>query len=186
MPARAVSILPGRLDRILVTVRDVTEERTAEERIRWTATHDTLTGLPNRSSFTDQLEMAIGMAHGTGASLALVLFDVDHLKSTNDTIGHDAGDLLLCTFAQRLRQALPVGSTLGRLGGDEFAAVIYSHDEDETIAGITAALKSLHDPFTHDGHTLDCAATAGVSIFPRNGGSATDLLKAAGVERGWP
>ncbi|QJU58911.1 EAL domain-containing protein [Sphingomonas sp. AP4-R1] len=169
----------GRLDRILVTVRDVTEERTAEERIRWTATHDTLTGLPNRASFTDQLDMAIGMAHGSDASLALVLFDVDHLKSTNDTIGHDAGDLLLCTFAQRLREALPKGSTLGRLGGDEFAALIHVPDEAETIESITAALKALHDPFTHDGHTLDCAATAGVSLFPRNGGSATDLLKAA-------
>jgi diguanylate cyclase (GGDEF)-like protein len=169
----------GRLDRILVTVRDVTEERTAEERIRWTATHDALTSLPNRASFTDQLEMAIGMAHSTGASLALVLFDVDHLKATNDTIGHDAGDLLLCTFAQRLSDTLPAGSTLCRLGGDEFAALIQSPDEEQTYAQITAALKALREPFTYDGHTLDCAATAGISNFPRNGGTATDLLKAA-------
>ncbi|PZU08224.1 MAG: GGDEF domain-containing protein [Sphingomonas sp.] len=169
----------GRLDRILVTVRDVTEERTVEERIRWTATHDALTGLPNRASFTDQLEMAIGIAHATDASLSLALFDVDHLKTTNDTIGHDAGDHLLCTFADRLRETLPEGSILGRLGGDEFAALIHSSDEETIVEGIGSALKSLHEPFSFDSHTLDCAATAGASIFPQHGGTATDLLKSA-------
>ncbi|MDO6415083.1 EAL domain-containing protein [Sphingomonas sp. BIUV-7] len=171
----------GRLDRILVTVRDVTDERTAEERIRWTATHDALTELPNRGAFSDQLEMAISMAHAGDSALALVLFDVDHLKATNDTIGHDAGDLLLWTFARRLRETLPQGSMLGRLGGDEFAALVYDPDPDLVADQIAAALKSLHDPFTYDGHTLDCAATAGVAMFPAHGGAATDLLKAADI-----
>lgn len=171
----------GKLDRILVTIRDVTDERTAEERIRWTASHDALTRLPNRGSFTEQLEATIEAAHARGEGLALVLFDVDHLKTINDSIGHDAGDALLSTFGRRLGAMLPEDSVLGRLGGDEFAAVIPAGDEDAVIARIGSALKSLHEPFAFDGHTLDCAATAGASIFPRHGSSATDLLKAADI-----
>ena len=171
----------GRLNRVLVSVRDVTEERTAEERIRWTASYDALTCLPNRASFTDQLEAAIEEAHTSQTQLALVLFDVDHLKSANDTIGHDAGDLLLRTFATRLREMLPPGTTLGRLGGDEFAALIKNGSEATFGAQVDAALKSLREPFTYSGHTLDCAATAGASIFPLHERSATDLLKAADI-----
>ncbi|MEG8043617.1 PAS domain-containing protein [Sphingomonas sp. LR59] len=92
----------GRLHRVLVTVRDVTEERNVEDRIRWTAEHDGMTRLPNRTAFVGRLESAIATAARDHTHVALVLFDVDHLKETNDTIGHDAGDLLLQTLADRL------------------------------------------------------------------------------------
>ncbi|SDE71588.1 PAS domain S-box-containing protein/diguanylate cyclase (GGDEF) domain-containing protein [Sphingomonas carotinifaciens] len=174
----------GTLARVLVTVRDVTEERTAEDRIRWTANHDALTGLPNRAHFTMHLDAAIERARASGRRLALALFDVDHLKETNDTIGHDAGDRLLSTFAARLARALGDDAVLGRLGGDEFAAFIpLAPDQDVDTVGDTvrAALRALHEPFAHDNHILDCQATAGASLYPRDGGDTADLLKAADI-----
>jgi diguanylate cyclase (GGDEF)-like protein len=76
---------------VLVTIRDVTDERTAEDRIRWTAHHDTMTGIPNRAYFAEQLDRLIQLSQADVRS-ALILFDVDRLKEVNDTFGHDAGD----------------------------------------------------------------------------------------------
>jgi len=171
----------GRLDRVLVTIRDVTEERSVEERVRWVAEHDVMTGLPNRAAFGDRLEQAIDHATRDSTTLALILFDVDHLKETNDTIGHDAGDALLRTLAVRLRETLGPGGTIARLGGDEFAAVIESIDADQASERVQAALRNLREPFTHDGRILDCQATAGASLFPLHGSNAADLLKAADI-----
>src|SRR5690606_16352048 len=83
------------LRRIILTVRDATEEKTAEERVRWTASHDPLTGLANRSLFQEQLELAIQSATADGGAVGLLLLDLDHFKQINDTLGHDAGDMLL-------------------------------------------------------------------------------------------
>nr|WP_277998464.1 bifunctional diguanylate cyclase/phosphodiesterase [Sphingomonas liriopis] len=172
----------GRLARVLVTTRDVTEERTAEDRIRFAAHHDTLTGLPNRAAFGERLETAIGEATRLGTGLALVLFDVDHLKETNDTVGHDAGDMVLRTFGVRLRAALGDRCTLARLGGDEFAAVIEGTDgTDDIVARVRAALRVVREPLAHEGRILDCQATAGGSLFPAHGATAADLLKSADI-----
>ncbi len=172
----------GRLSRVLVTTRDVTEERTAEDRIRFAALHDALTGLPNRAAFGERLEVAIEQAERLGQGLALVLFDVDHLKETNDTIGHDAGDVVLRTFAERLRNALGSGCTLARLGGDEFAAVIEGEDApDRIVARVQAALRTVREPLAHEGRILDCQATAGGSVFPAHGATAAELLKSADI-----
>ncbi|WP_181814861.1 EAL and GGDEF domain-containing protein [Sphingomonas aracearum] len=170
----------GRLTRVLVTVRDVTEERTAEDRIRWIATHDTLTQVPNRFFFTQQLEQAIARAEG-GKDLALVLLDVDRLKEVNDTIGHDAGDMLLKTFARRLADAFGEARVVGRLGGDEFAVLVEGVSRENLPAAIGDALEVLRQPFEHDGYACDMQATAGVSFFPRDGTGGTELLKAADI-----
>jgi diguanylate cyclase (GGDEF)-like protein len=111
--------------------------------------------------------------------LTLALFDVDHLKDINDTVGHDAGDRLLCTVADRLGVALGEGAMVARLGGDEFAAIV----EADTIAGaherFGAALTSLRQPLATELMTFDCQATAGAAVFPRDGRTAYDLLKSA-------
>ena len=171
----------GRLHRVLVTVRDVTEERNVEDRIRWAADHDGMTQLPNRAAFVDQLESAIAAAGQKHTHVALVLFDVDHLKETNDTIGHDAGDLLIQTLAGRLTNLLGKGCTVGRLGGDEFAAILEPSDEGAMLLKTQAALDVLREPFTYEGRIVDCQATAGGSVFPQHGTSATELLKAADI-----
>lgn len=171
----------GRLERILVTIRDVTEEYTAEQRVRWAASHDSLTCLPNRADFTDAFEAAIARAEANGSTLALVLFDIDNLKVTNDTIGHDAGDLLLLTFARRLIDNLGPGAFISRLGGDEFAAFMETKCEADVVSRISATLEALREPFLHEDSALDCQATAGAAFFPREGTSATDLLKNADI-----
>ncbi len=170
----------GHLSRLIVTFQDVTEERDAEERIRWAATHDPLTDLPNRLALQEELESAIAIAHGTDEQIGLMLFDVDNLKRINDTLGHDAGDALLRVFARRLTAVAPAGATIGRLGGDEFAIVMPAIGGGEDIDRCaTLLLESLRSPFAFNGRTLDCAASIGASIFPEHGDNPTELLKSA-------
>jgi diguanylate cyclase (GGDEF)-like protein/PAS domain S-box-containing protein len=170
----------GRLTRVLVTIRDVTEERTAEELLRWTATHDSLTRIANRACFTEQAEAAI-TGTADGSNLALVLLDVDHLKDTNDTFGHDAGDAILKTFAARLSIAFDIKAIVGRLGGDEFAVLLEVPVGNDVVRKVDDALKLLREPFDYEGHACNPQATAGVSLFPTDGSNAADLLKAADI-----
>jgi len=169
----------GHMSRMIVTFQDVTEERDAEERIRWAATHDPLTMLPNRLALQEELEGAIALA-GTHQQVGLMLFDVDNLKRINDTLGHDAGDALLRVFASRLTEVAPEGATVGRLGGDEFAILMPSVGGVIDIARCAASLlESLRAPFAYNGRTLDCAASIGASIFPDHGDTPAELLKSA-------
>lgn len=177
----SVQAATGRLERVLVTIRDITEEHTAEQRIRWAATHDALTGVPNRSHFSEKLEGAIARAREADSQIALVLFDVDNLKQTNDTIGHDAGDRLLAIFAERLKAFSGEAGGIGRLGGDEFAIFLEHRDEAQTLAVARDILQRLHQPFEHEGGALDCQSTAGCSILPRDADNAADLLKCADI-----
>ncbi|WBH18074.1 putative bifunctional diguanylate cyclase/phosphodiesterase [Sphingomonas radiodurans] len=170
----------GQLERVLVTIRDVTDERTAEERIRWTASHDALTRIANRPFFTEQLEAAITRAKD-GSQISLVLLDVDHLKEVNDTIGHDAGDVLLRVFAHRLKRAFGYKAVVGRLGGDEFAVLLEGVARDEVAMLVERALETLRQPFEHEGYACDTQATAGASVYPNDGTTAADLLKSADI-----
>jgi diguanylate cyclase (GGDEF)-like protein len=173
--------LNGHLERVLVTVRDVTEQHDTEERIRWTANHDALTGLPNRGLFNEQLEKAIACAQADKNKLVLVLFDVDNLKETNDTAGHDAGDMLLQRVADRLRNSLGSEVSLARLGGDEFAAFFQVDDEASMIALVQESLRDLREDCSFDGLTMTCQATAGSATFLGDAQSAQDLLKTADI-----
>ena len=170
----------GRIERVLVTVRDVTEQFTAEQRIRWVAEHDHLTTLINRAAFNRLLEEAIKRADGSDAAvLTLALFDVDHLKEINDTVGHDAGDLLLRAVADRLVIALGDDVVVARLGGDEFAAIIEASPKEPAENRLRSALRALRQPIVTELMTLECQATAGIASYPQDGRSARDLLKTA-------
>jgi diguanylate cyclase (GGDEF)-like protein/PAS domain S-box-containing protein len=171
----------GRLRRVLVTVRDVTEERTAEERILWIARHDSLTGLPNRARFGDLLDQALSKVESEKGRLALLLIDVDRLKETNDLVGHDAGDIVLKKFAARAVDAVAPKGVVARLGGDEFAILLPGAGEDDIREATARLMPMLRIPFTVQGYTLDCQATAGASLYPEHGTTAADLLKAADV-----
>lgn len=170
----------GRLNRVLVAIRDITDARTADERIRWAARHDALTLLPNRSAFQDALDAAIEEASRLTGSMGLLLIDVDHLKQTNDCFGHDAGDALLRTIATRLAAIAGNRAFTARLGGDEFALLFSgrSAQQDMSVA-IRKLGQVLGEAFVHEGRILDCRATSGGSVFPKDGASGADLLKAA-------
>ncbi|MEK7342855.1 MAG: EAL domain-containing protein [Pseudomonadota bacterium] len=170
----------GRPQRIIVTFLDVTEERDAAERVRWAATHDAMTRLPNRALWQASLEGLAGQAQAEGQGFGLMMLDIDDLKRINDSLGHDAGDALLCGFAERLAAVAPPDAVLGRLGGDEFGLVAPS-------IGHAAALQSLADrimasartPLAHQGRQLDCGVSIGGAIFGDHADRADDLLKAA-------
>jgi diguanylate cyclase (GGDEF)-like protein/PAS domain S-box-containing protein len=166
--------------RIIVTVRDVTEEKTVQERIQWSASHDPLTGLANRAVFQQELDVAIQNGAATDEGVGLLLLDMDNFKQINDTIGHDAGDMLLKMFAERLREVAPSSGTVARFGGDEFSIVVPRLDDEESLRRLAdAILMRMREPFLDKGRLLDCRVSIGASVFPQHGPSAKTLLKNA-------
>jgi len=170
----------GQLRRIIVTFLDVTEQRDAEERIRWAATHDPMTRLPNRTLWQGVLEELGDQGRPTGAGFGLMLFDIDDLKRINDSLGHDAGDALLCGFAERLAAAAPVDAVVGRLGGDEFGLIAASLVDSATVQACSQAiLDKMRVPFAYQGQLLEAGVSVGGAVFGEHGDDAHELFKAA-------
>ena len=172
----------GKAARIIVISRDLTDQKIAEDKASWAATHDALTGLPNRSFFQKRMDEAIAAAEAAGDSFGILLLDVDDFKRINDMLGHDAGDALLCTFAERIRAALRPDDMVARLGGDEFAVLLAGAGDEDAIAGaVEAILTRLRAPCVHGGRVLECQASIGASLFPSQGIDRAVLLKNADV-----
>ena len=170
----------GAVSSLVVSARDVTDERMAQERLRWTASHDALTRLPNRAYFHDCLEEAIRQAKWDNRRVGLLILDVDNLKQINDALGHDAGDGLICAFAQRLKRAVSDCDVVGRLGGDEFGVLLMGIEGPEGVAAAAEQiLDRLREPFLHDGRLLDCRGSIGASVFPDQGRQRAELMKQA-------
>jgi len=159
---------------------DITRQKQAEERTRWTAEHDALTQLPNRVLFSQRLEEGVEQSIGTGRSLGLLFLDVDYLKQINDTLGHSAGDALLREVAARLRGSVRSWATVSRIGGDEFAVILPDIDGVAELNAIIAdILNNLKQPFSYGGRSVDCQASIGASIWPNLAADAPDLQKQA-------
>ncbi|WP_172890764.1 putative bifunctional diguanylate cyclase/phosphodiesterase [Actinoplanes derwentensis] len=156
-------------------------ERQAERRLH-EATHDPLTGLGNRTMFQDRLAAAVHEGERTGEPFSLLLIDLDRFKEVNDTLGHQAGDKLLCEVAQRLTRTCRAGDSVVRLGGDEFAVVLPATAEPE--AALEAGhrlLETLRQPIELSGLMVDIDASIGVSMYPADGADASELLQHADV-----
>ena len=172
----------GNARRIIMTVRDVTDEKTAEERIRWSASHDPLTRLANRALFQEQLDQAISQADAQGKAVGVLLLDLDHFKQINDSLGHDVGDSLLKMFADRLRSIVRARDTVARLGGDEFAIVVPNvSDSDDLVRLARSIQERMRAPFVDGGRVLDCRVSSGASMFPVHGTTSREVLKNADV-----
>ena len=160
--------------------RRTKEKQQADRRIRFLAHHDALTGLTNRPFLIEQLEKDLALLPVRGNSLAVHFIDFDRFKEINDTLGHDGGDFLLKTFAQRLLQAIRVNDVVARLGGDEFVVVqngIAGKDEAESFAQRLAA--TLTAPVKFKEQEIFTTVSIGVSLAPENGNSPERLLKGA-------
>ena len=160
--------------------RDITDRVRAEERTRYDAYHDALTGLPNRALFQDRLDQVVGRARRSGNNAAVLLLDLDRFKTINDTLGHAAGDELLVEVAKRLQSRKREGDTIARLGGDEFVLIVSDlrHKEDAVLVA-EQLIEVLKPPIQIETHDLRVSASIGVAIFPDDGEEAADLLKSA-------
>jgi diguanylate cyclase (GGDEF)-like protein/PAS domain S-box-containing protein len=162
---------------LLVVGRDISGQQATEERLRHMATHDALTGLPNRSLLSDRIRMAIAQAKRTGKGFSLVALDLDGFKKVNDALGHPVGDSLLRIAAMRLSDSLRDVDTLARVGGDEFVAVLPGAVAEAEIQVVgRRMISAMQLPFEIDGHTLYVGTSIGAAIFPEHGDSEVKLL----------
>ncbi|GAA1376562.1 hypothetical protein GCM10009661_44940 [Catellatospora chokoriensis] len=164
---------------IVVTLRDVTEQRRLQRRLTYLAYHDSLTGLANRVAFRSRLQEAIDQARMSGLLAGVLFVDLDDFKIVNDTLGHETGDRLLRDVAKRLSATLPPHDTPARLGGDEFAVLVEGAPDISTIETTAQHLVTALDrPFTLDGRPLPGRASIGVSCTA-DAANAVDLLRQA-------
>jgi diguanylate cyclase (GGDEF)-like protein/PAS domain S-box-containing protein len=164
---------------LVLTLRDVTEERRLNDQLKHLAFHDPLTGLPNRRLFQDRAARAVAAARRGGHDAAVVFVDLDDFKMVNDTKGHATGDALLAAVGKRLSEAVRESDTAARLGGDEFALLIERiADPAEADALADRLMRAFSSPFSILGRQVVVAATAGVATT-RDSGDADELLRHA-------
>jgi diguanylate cyclase (GGDEF)-like protein len=162
--------------------QQIVERERAEERIRWQAHHDALTGLPNRTLFLDRLEQALAVARHHQTFAAVLFLDLDHFKQINDSLGHPVGDLLLREVASRLTASLRPEDTVGRIGGDEFLILLPGLPRPEEAANAARTLlNALAQPLHLAGNEVFLTASVGVSLFPSNAGDPESLVKQADI-----
>jgi diguanylate cyclase (GGDEF)-like protein/PAS domain S-box-containing protein len=168
----------------IVVMRDITDRKRAERRIRYLARFDTLTKMPNRMQFQHLLHQAITRNLRQGSGLALLYVDIDNFKEINDTFGHETGDRVLETVAERLSRALPQGAVAGRLAGDEFAIFAeglageqtrLDHGRELARLVLGEIAKPLHLP----GQDIDITASIGVALVPEHADNVIDVIRNA-------
>ena len=158
------------------TAHDVTERKRAEETIRHMAYHDALTDLPNRTLFTDRLNLALANARRSGQMVAVLYLDLDRFKSVNDTVGHGLGDQLLRSVAERLLGLVRDGDTVARAGGDEFTLLLPNVTKMEDVVDVaTRITETFRKRWSVGGHEFRVTASTGIAVYP-NGGDNADLL----------
>lgn len=174
--------ISGQIVRIDGVMEDISDFKQAMERLQLLATVDGLTGLANRTSWYDRLNQALALAQReSDKQVAVMMLDLNHFKIINDTLGHSAGDELLCQVAKRLQTALRKSDTLGRFGGDEFAILLSGlnngRQSAEKVANNISDLFA--EPFWLAEHEIYSGISIGISIFPEHGLSADFLLRRA-------
>ncbi|MEB3102842.1 putative bifunctional diguanylate cyclase/phosphodiesterase [Ferviditalea candida] len=156
------------------------ERKEAERRIRKLAYYDSLTGLHNRSFFTEKLQRLLNNRDRTRRGAALLYIDLDHFKWVNDSLGHDAGDQLLIEVADRMRKYVSDGDLLSRIGGDEFALLLPNLTaESDAMMTAENLMQEMARPFLLRGHECRVGLSIGVSLFPEHGLTAAELMKHA-------
>ncbi|MEE9412601.1 MAG: EAL domain-containing protein [Methylococcales bacterium] len=176
------------------TIQDISERKLADEKIRRLAYYDSLTGLLNRLSFQEQMESTLSLAKRNNRMMGILYLDLDDFKLINDTLGHDQGDILLKTVADRLLEGTRVSDSIARIksdaetiqasvariGGDEFT-ILLTEIESMEDAGLVAQriLKLLSEPIILNNHKVFSTPSIGISVFPYDGQSVSSLLKNA-------
>ena len=180
--ARPVIGSDGEVIRVIGTLTDVTEQRTAQERLLHDAVHDNLTGLPNRKLFQDRLGAIFGFTRADDNIRPTVLvIDVDRFKQVNESVGFSAGDSILLTLARRLGRLLRAQDTLARIGGDTFAMILVSERDPERILALAELVRrAVSTPITYAEREIVLTPSIGLALFdPAPASRKEDALKNA-------
>jgi diguanylate cyclase (GGDEF)-like protein len=184
-------LLPQSDGTILMVIRDATDRKRTEARIRRLAYYDTLTGLPNRELFQRNAARSLDYAKGKGGTVAILYLDLDRFKRVNDNLGHSVGDALLKNVARRLEQSVGITSPaidstesfeefaappIARLSGDEFVLLLSITDAAQADALANEVRRSLAEPFECEGHSLVVTPSIGIALYPHDGADIEDLL----------
>jgi diguanylate cyclase (GGDEF)-like protein/PAS domain S-box-containing protein len=159
---------------------DITEQKNSEQVLKYLATHDPLTGLPNRTLFSDRLNHALLLAKRSNTYVAVMFIDLDGFKSVNDAFGHEMGDQVLKRVAKRLNSCVRKSDTIARLSGDEFTLAIENlHNPADATVIAKKILNKLSVPLQEEGQQITITASIGISIYPTDGKDERSLLKTA-------
>ncbi|EME68770.1 response regulator [Paramagnetospirillum caucaseum] len=163
-------------------LRDISERKENEERIKRLAHHDTLTGLPNRNLLNDRISHALARVRRHGGRMAVLYVDLDKFKPINDTLGHEAGDAVLREVARRLNNCVRSSDTVSRVGGDEFVVVVEEIGRPGEAAMVARKIiETLGTPIVYQGHDCQVGASIGIAVFPDDGNTMDEVSKAADV-----
>ena len=165
---------------IVASYTDISKQKELENEIKHIATHDALTGLPNRRLFNERIQLEMAHAERNDQRLGVLWLDLDNFKEVNDTYGHSTGDILLQEIAQRLTGVLRKSDTVARMGGDEFI-ILLPEMEESGAAQITAdrVLDVMNKPFMCDTHSISISFSIGISIYPDHGRDIDTVTKSA-------
>ncbi|MBI1891814.1 MAG: EAL domain-containing protein [Burkholderiales bacterium] len=167
-------------DAILISFTDISAMKEAQQRLQFMATHDSLTGLPNRAYLVDRLAHSLTLAHRGNHKIAVLFLDLDRFKHVNDTIGHEAGDQLLQTVAARLTGCIRDTDTLARLGGDEFVILAEGFEDASYLTSLAERiLRAIAEPFRLQGYEYYLGVSIGISVHPNDGEDGNTLLRCA-------
>ena len=170
----------SRETRYVAVYADLVDQKRAEEALRWQASHDALTGLPNRQLLADRLQGALVQARRKSGRVAVAYVDLDRFKPVNDDHGHIAGDFVLQVVADRMRGVLRASDTLARLGGDEFVAVLGEVGDSNGVRRALAALQAaVCEPVMWEGESLQVGCSIGVAFWPEDADESDALMAAA-------
>ncbi len=168
------------VNHILGVSTDITELKIAQQKLIEMATHDPLTGLPNRRHFYEKLGEVLARSKRQGKAIAVLFVDLDGFKEVNDRLGHDAGDILLKQVAEELLLSIREVDIVSRLGGDEFTIILESVVNDEDIIQVAGRIvESIDKPIDINGREARVTASIGISVFPRDGEEIETLIKKA-------
>jgi diguanylate cyclase (GGDEF)-like protein len=161
---------------------DITERKKMEEEIRHLAHHDELTGLPNRRLFIEMIQFEIAQAKRKHQKMAILFLDLDRFKEVNDTLGHEAGDMLLKQVAKRLKLNLRETDALARIGGDEFNIILSDFNRIEDISVVVdKIMSSFQQPYILNSHELNVTTSIGISIYPDDSNEQDTLFRYADI-----
>ena len=168
--------------RIATVAHDISELKAAQRRLEFEATHDALTGLPNRALFREIGDRAVARASRISESLAVLFLDLDGFKLVNDSYGHDTGDMLLGQVARRLREAVRAGDFVARLGGDEFVILCeHPRNEHQMLELSTRIIETVSQPFVIDDTAVRVGVSVGIAFSKGSDAGIGELIRDADV-----